>query len=235
MVAFLFMDARLVKTDRNRVFEILRAVELPVNEFVWSESEFNEGMGERATGSVLTHRPSEYFYGFGHSFDQFSPGEQSRTESQQLDNYGLAKTSTRFNAFGRWAERLKDELDAPDLWAEMVTTQSLAIGTALAAAGVGFSTKEANTFAKELKRIEGRITDLHQLTSAQTEALHDGFEQIKADMNRFGKKDWVSYATGLLFNIMVGAAFAPAAAKDIYNMFVAAVAPLLDVAHKLLQ
>jgi hypothetical protein len=42
----------------------------------------------------------------------------------------------------------------------------------------------------------------------------------------------INMASGLLFNIMVGAAFATA--RNIYNMFVAAVAPLLDVAHNLI-
>jgi hypothetical protein len=76
------------------------------------------------------------------------------------------------------------------------------------------------------------LSTTHRLAESQTQAIHDGFEQIKTEMNRFGKKDWINNATGLLFNLMVGSALAPAAARDLYNIFVAA-APLLDLAHKL--
>ena len=54
-------------------------------------------------------------------------------------------------------------------------------------------------------------------------------------MKRFGVKDWVQMATGLLFNIMVGSALAPSAARDLYNMFAGAVVSILDMAQKLIQ
>lgn len=230
------LDARLLRTDRNMVLRLIEAASLDGSQFKWSETTFKEGIyGGTCLGSLLTHLPSEFFYAFGHTFDQYSPGRQNRIESISLSDRYSPKKQIRYQTVSEWAQRLKVEVDAPDLWTELLTTKALSTNTALMTSEHVFTDNEISYFGKQVEHIEKTITKTHQLTTAQIEAIHDGLDEMKREMNRFGKKDWVNVATGLLVNIMVGAALAPSAAKDLYNMFAAAVAPLLTLAHKLIQ
>jgi len=78
------------------------------------------------------------------------------------------------------------------------------------------------------------MRDRHKLTEPQTQAIREGFKELTQAATRFGKKDWIIFASGQLFNLMVAKAFAPTAAKDLFDMFATAVTPLVDAAHGLL-
>ena len=207
--------------------------------FTWEERKHEEpvqwsGM-TYAMASVLLHPESEYFYTFGNYHDSCSPGVHERIERHDIYENGVeGRWDCRLPVVKSWLARLKEELDAPDLWGQLFDGKALATHSALTPPTARFTEEQVRLLSGEFKRIEKRVTDLHDLTVAQKEAMHEGFEDIKAEMKRFGIKDWVNYACGLLFNMMVGATFAPSAARDLYNSFVAAVAPLLDVAHRLI-
>jgi hypothetical protein len=235
-------DVRLLLTERNALFVLvnrsgigptcLHFEEVDIKERTPPNVRFSALRDFRV--SLLRYKDSDFFYQFGSIYDVFSPGPLSRVESHYLAEQGVPKNTIRAKWFQKWLARLQEEVTAPDLWAEMMATKSLATASALTPVEERFTERDRLYLAAELKRIEANVEQVHQLTSSQAEAIHDGFEEIKTEMNRYGKKDWVNLATGLLFNIMVGSALAPSAARDLYNMFVTAVAPLLDVAHRLI-
>ncbi len=208
-------------------------------DFHWLDTEESEVRPHGRTavflGSKLVHTDSQFFYRCGLHIDKCSPGQGYRVQAVPLTPDPQLKWQDREIAFGRWLLRLREEVQTSDLWAEIAKTKSLSIKIAITSAEEKFDEKEIGYLHGELNRIEAQIQAIHKLTTSQTEAIHGGFEEIRSEMNRFGKKDWANMATGLLFNIMVGSALAPSAARDLYNMFAAAVAPLLDVAHKLLH
>jgi len=234
-------DVQLLKTERNAIFELVTHSGLEVAHFEWGKFDrFEEPIVMHGitytTVSVLIHVPSQFHYRFGKYYDQTFPGINERVERRDVFKQGSEyKWKYRITIFQEWLTRLREEIDAPDFWDEIGKAKPLALAAAEMPAEETFAEKEKLYFAVAVERIEADLHRLNQLTASQSEAIHCGFEEIKAEMNRFGKKDWINNATGLLFNIMVNSAFAPSAARDLYNMFVAAVAPLLDVAHKLLQ
>jgi hypothetical protein len=227
-------------TEKNAVFEAVDRAGLDARAFEWrvlesymEPSQFGANYSE---ASQLHHCASGYFYTFGQYIDQFSPGPTDRIESASLYEYSDSnKWRNRWSALTTWLERLKEELEAPDLWQEMLKERSLSVSTALLPPTEHFTDADRRYLAESLRRIEADIGQQHQLTATQTQAIHDGFEEIKYAMDRFGKKDWVSMATGLLFNVMVGVALSPSAARDLYHKFAAAVVPLLNIAHKMIQ
>jgi hypothetical protein len=232
-------DIRLLRTKRNEVFAIVDNYHLTHLDLLLVDARFEESTEHgllQYHGSEVVHNQSGFFYRFGKVYDVYTPAEPERTVLFRFDDLGdYSQWERRKQHVAKWLNWLKGEVDTPDLWSEVAKTKSLATATAIIPPEERFNKEETLYIAESLKRIEAGIADQHQLTASQTEAIHDGFEEIKVEMNRFGKKDWVNNATGLLFNIMVGSALAPSAARDLYNMFVAAVAPLLDVAHKLIS
>src|SRR6185437_3577940 len=135
-------------------------------------------------------------YKFGKDSDAYSPAEEKWkgvggvTGVPWGDRLELLVTP--------WLLRIKKE-NAPDLWAEALSARSLVTATAITPQAEQFTEKDRLYLTDALKRIEGAIVDQHRLTEAQTRAMHDGFEEIKEATNRIGKKDWISYASGLLF------------------------------------
>jgi len=232
-------DVRLVPTELNAIFGVIATANIPSTNFEWKEFDGTEQVGHRQTtsyrGSELACRNSDFFYRSGIAIDRFSPGEKTRIGYSPVGQFGASKWQVRLTTVAEWAHRLKEELEAPDLWAEVMATRSLSIGTALTPTEERFTNREVLTIAESLKRIEAGVTAQHQLTTSQTQAMHEGFEEVKQNANRFGKKDWVNHSIGLLVNIMVGTGFSPTAARDLINMFSVAVTPMLDVAHRILQ
>ncbi len=232
-------DVRLTRTEKNAIFIMIEESGLSPAVFTWKERRHEEpvemfGM-TCATASVLLHPESDYFYTFGNYCDSCSPGGYERIERQETFKDGVkGRWNYRHRAVKSWLERLKEELDAPDLWGKLFEGKALAIRSALTPPTARFTQEQVRSLSFEFRRIEQRTADLHELTVAQKEAMHEGFEEIKAEMNRFGIKDWVNLACGLLFNVLVGAAFAPNAAFDLYNSFAAAVSPLLDATQRLI-
>jgi hypothetical protein len=180
--------------------------------FTWEERKHEESIqmhGMTYTkASALLHAETGYFYTFGYYYDSCSPGsDYERIERLDILGGGVGKRWThRIPAVLSWLGRLKDELEAPDMWGELFSGKAPAIQNALTPPEIRFTQEQIGLFSAEFQRIEQRIDDLHKLTQSQKEAIHDGFEEIKAEMKRFDVKDWVQMATGLLFNIMVGSA-----------------------------
>src|SRR5437016_7614611 len=100
------MDRTLTKTDKNKVFEILRLFNLDPAEFRWSEEHSIEH-NDQVTYSKLQHRPTAYYFIFNEYSLSFSPGSYTRIQHERsLDAF------TRYTFVSQWATRLRKEIDA---------------------------------------------------------------------------------------------------------------------------
>src|SRR5260221_1281756 len=111
-------DATVTKTQRNADLELILGAGFDATDFEWSEVNLGESyIGSETLYSVscLTHRSTEYYFVFGESSVKCSPGSRSKVERE----YKVNLWSVKFNTFRIWLQRLRQEVDAPDLWAEV--------------------------------------------------------------------------------------------------------------------
>ena len=229
-------DVRLLKIERNAVFTLVQQSGLEPSDFDWKTEHIQEP-GEYgvvyADASVLLHKPTGFFYKFGVYSDQYSPGHAERIESVELS---VQKWDVRIKAVAHWLSALKEEVEAPDLWQELLRERRLyRLASAPQLRNEQFSNDEKALVLKQLHTLREQIVSAHNLQSQQTEVLDRGLNYLGQSLDRFGKKDWLNLAIGTLINIAVAAAFSPTAAKDLLHGFTSAIRPLFDSVLKLLS
>ena len=152
-------DARLIKTERNAVFELVEKSGLNPTMFTWDERKHEEPIQMHgmtyAKASVLLHADTGYFYTFGYYYDSCSPGgEYQRIERLDIFDGGVEQRwRNRIPAVVSWLGRLKDELEAPDMWGELFSGKALAIQSALTPPETRFTQEQIGLFSAEFQRI----------------------------------------------------------------------------------
>lgn len=115
----------LLKSQKNQVFKILQEAGLEPANFSWVET--TSVWGSDILISRLNYRGGHFYFKFDFSFSrwvdgfipkthhcEFSPGDGLPISDEYPDNRQLQKGYVH-----KWADYLKREIEAPDLWAEM--------------------------------------------------------------------------------------------------------------------
>jgi len=131
----------------------------------------------------------------------FSPGRNSSTEKLfQFDDWGAL-----MQHFTQWAYRLKNEIDAPDLW-----TSYVSIDTKLKVTETGnlpFTVHEHKLLIDRLNLLEDRVIREFSLNDIQQQDIKTSIENLKQKSESFGRKDWFIYFMGALQSIIINFAF----------------------------
>jgi hypothetical protein len=111
-------DATLTKTERNCILGLVDKFGPPANEFVWSTGErhgYLDGSGGFYTVSILTHRPTGFYCIFGGENVTICPGVIKKVEDIDHED----KWATREKVCVMWLGIVRQEAEAPDLWAAL--------------------------------------------------------------------------------------------------------------------
>jgi len=235
-------DVRLLKPERNEVFRLVEHVGLSTSCFAWEESIDHKEPVRRSlvgyftyTVSVLVHVPSQFAYTFGKFIDQFSPGINARVEKANLIFGPQNKDKVRRQTVYNWLRRLREEVETPDLWQEMLKDRELyQIASSDMYSLEVFTSQDKLYLSQQLKQVQNQLAKEHQLSANQAQAVEQRFAEIVEGMDRFGKKDWINWAIGALTGFALNAMFSPSAARDMLHGFIAVVGPLFDAAVKLI-
>src|SRR5712691_11893996 len=115
-------DATLTKLQKNAVFKLVSRYKFDPVDFQWKEDKHHAGYGEYFTASSLVHIPTAYYFTFG-AFDVIrSPGRRTKVEREKHE----LRWEFIVSRLDEWLTDLKDEVDAPDLWAIALQHKKLA-------------------------------------------------------------------------------------------------------------
>src|SRR5690242_11683598 len=116
-------DATLTKTERNKVFGVVEKSGLSPLDFSWSEVEERQALHRdvAVTVSRLTHGPTSYFFQFGLNYVEFCPGAIKKQEFNRHEDFWPNKQAV----LKEWLIRVREEIEAPDLWAAISNSRSL--------------------------------------------------------------------------------------------------------------
>ena len=122
--------------------------------------------------------------------------------------------------FDTWAERLEDEINAPDLWAEAVKTAQLFAPTA--------EPSDDKFTRAELAEVQGQLRLLQlsftqaALPEAAKQKLIELTEAAAVKAEGLTKKDWQNWIIGGFISAITGLALNPAQAGEVLKLVKAA-------------
>jgi len=176
----------------------------------------------------LVHVPSGGWFLFdlraGNHSCRFSPGGETLVEEQYPGDW-----TNQFHYVRQWLRHLKREVEAPDLWAAISRETALVLGAGVAgdAANTPFSSSERQRISASLGEIREYLVATQQVSGARLAFVEERLRYLEDASGRMGRKDWINVVAGALINIVVGAALAPEAAKDLLRLAGSALAWVL--------
>jgi hypothetical protein len=219
-------DHLLLNSQRNQVFAALQEAGLDPASFRW------ERVGSIQTAGLyvprLVHVPSASWFQFdllraGH-WCRYSPGADKHVEEQYPGGWPHQIDYVR-----QWVRNLKREIETPDLWSAISGEAALVFGTPVVEDDTNrvFDALERQRLSRSLSEIRNYLVATHDLSDARAAFVDERLRYLEEAAGRVGRKDWINLAYGALINIIVGAALAPAAAKDLLRLAGSALAWIL--------
>ena len=224
-------DVTLTQTQKNAVFNWLTAAKFDPANFDWTETQHEEETrrgGFWFKASVITHRRTGYRFCFGGIYCSFTPGLKRRNDVEVHMNDWSMKAS----CFHLWLHRLREEANAPDLWASI--GQEKVLPTAAASTSLDnrpFAAAEQSLIAAKLDEIKGYILDGQQLTADQGETVERELAYLRESSERLGRKDWLNNLLGGLVGLAIGLALDPEKARGLLRLAGAVFQSLWGTAH----
>jgi hypothetical protein len=183
----------LLRSQKRRVYEILREAGLEPAEFSWSSDTVAAAM----TVSRLTHRDYQYYFQFS-SFE-LNAGCVACPGTYRTIDYQYPKGWLEQEPFLlAWAQCLRAELDTPDLWAELAR-HPLALDGELLREMINapIPATEAGKLALSLARVADSITHTLGLEGRSGLLVRAKLTYLADAARRGGSRDWMYVAVGV--------------------------------------
>jgi hypothetical protein len=210
-------DRLILKSQANEVLEAIQAAGLQPADFLWVKRSSKHLT--QVDISVIAHSPTNYFYAFdfaqkGTHWSSFSPGAEATIEEHHPGGWREQMHYVR-----GWLNNLKREVDTPDLWAAIGNEKALVRAAVEENTSQSpFTSAERDKLAEGLKELKAYMQATYQLTSDQISYISDRFDYLEEASGRLNRKDWLMLAIGVITNIVIGAALAPSAARDLFRL-----------------
>lgn len=183
----------LLRTQRKRVYEILREVGLEPAEFFWS----NEEIAGSLIVSKLGHRGGRHYFLFSsyeiNSWCMACPGT-----FRSMDYHYPKTWEEQQRIFRGWAQCLKRELDTPDPWAELAKYR-LPLDAQATAEIVNepIPAVEAEQIGRALTRLADLLTRDGSLNTEQSLLVRARLEGLAEAARRQRSRDWMYMLFGV--------------------------------------
>jgi hypothetical protein len=129
----------------------------------------------------------------------------------------------------RWLERVKTELEIPDLWEEIARQRGfLARSTSSDVEDTPFSRDEVRLIVSRLDQLLEDVVSTHDLEEEQVQLLEEQIDYLKKAASRLGRKDWIMVAIGAV-SIISNYLLAPAASQDLFNALVNLIRDIVNI------
>lgn len=127
-----------------------------------------------------------------------------------------------------WARDVKQDVDPPDLWAEIQRDRELLMGARYEeVANTPFNESEQTEIAKHLHEITDYLKNNHELSDAEKHALDETRDYLEDAARRLGRIDWRNAVVGALLGTVLGAAVPQEPVRQMLVMLFRSVAHLL--------
>ncbi len=211
----------LLKSQKNEVFNILQVENLPLSDFKW---------GTVGDYSTLNYKNREFYFDFEiHDqetfYFEYSPGKGARKASFKTEFW-----QDVLDHVGFWANNLKREITAPDLWEEFKkykTSFSLVPSEEIVNGNIPFH--EVEKIIEALHSLESEIKERFELDDQQDQFVHSKLEYLEDAVKRQGRYDWVHTCIGVLLPLAFQLALNSEAREVLINLFKTFLGPYITL------
>jgi hypothetical protein len=163
----------------------------------------------------LLHR-DYYYFTFGQFFSSCSPGIERSEEDLVVSGW-----TEQLQQCADWLSRLKEELETPDLWGLAgQATQLVEATVENSINNTPFTPKEQHYIAQQLQNIQLYLLETQQINEEQATFIKKRLQYLEDSSKRSSRVDWLNQMLGVVFSIIISAAFAPEQAREILHFFV---------------
>ena len=118
-----------------------------------------------------------------------------------------------------WAKEVKEDVDTPDLWAELQREREVLTGARYdEVENTPFNSDEQAAIAVHLRQTKEYVTRTYSLSDTQILHLEAKLDDIAAAAGRMGRKDWTLLVCGALLGTFVQGILPTEAVQDILRM-----------------
>lgn len=196
-------ELMLTKNRQNIVHRLVEGAGLNPKDFEWQgrRSRHTRHTHPEPFVSVLVHKPTGSFFMFDHSDSRARGNEFVSIVSPGIDRreevFTASDWDTQVHDVLQWLDRLRNELEEPDLW-DTISTSSIRTRLTLTAnvAISVFSMEEQEQVRRQMLDIESSIADLRTLSEEQFKALHAKLNEIAEATKELKRGQWYHFALG---------------------------------------
>lgn len=217
----------LLKSQKNEIFKIVRAVGLVPFNVKWAEatSRFTDNLKV----SRLSYVGSEFFYMFDFRDEKyattFSPGQNKLVDQRIPGSWPLQRLGV-----SSWLEFLEREISEPDLWGQISKYQLPEKVEVEAEMGNDpFTVPEAETIASALSEIRSYIQKNVSLSKEHSDVANERMNYLEDALKRQGRRDWVHTCIGVFVTLATTLAFNPEQTKAIWSLLKNALSGLVQL------
>jgi hypothetical protein len=146
-----------------------------------------------------------------------------------LSTAGFKQWNPQLTSINNWLWNLKREAEAEDLWASIREETGLAdIAIATHLDDNPFNADEISNISKALSEIREYIRTIQALSVEQAAFVTEKLAYLEELSKKQGRQAWIHTAIGVLFAIVVGAALAPDAARELFKFAAKVLGPIIN-------
>ncbi len=204
----------ILKIHKNQVLKEIQIQKLNPVDFRWGNA-YSVCAAGRFEVTKLIHIPTEYYFLFDYTHDNehwavFSPGIEKAVQSEHTCIWDV-----QYAFVIQWLSYLKQEVEAPDLWATIGQESALAETVFYKdQANEMFNENEKKILSIQLNEVKKYVAKTITLSQEQYDILNSKLDYLIDASNRLTKKDWITIAAGVFLSAAAGNIIPPTTIKD---------------------
>ncbi len=215
----------LLKSQKNRVYELLQQGGLEPGEFAWAREEIAGSL----VVSRLNFREGAYYFQFSsHEVNAWCTACPGQFRS--LDYEYPKSWEEQEGVFKKWVQCLKREIASPDPWGDLARFR-LAFGTEPNGDTVNetISGLEAEQIVQALARVADGAERQLKLTADEVAMVCAKLNYLADAAKRQKSRDWVYTALGMFATIAAALALPEATAAALWRLFQTETGPFIHL------
>lgn len=229
-------EHKLLKSQKNEVFDILQTEGLEPADFSWTRAE--AVLKRDLLVPRLNHRDKRFYYQFDYGgnpdsplgleekhFCEFSPGDSMSISRQYPGSW-----NSQLGYVLQWVNNLKKEIEAPDLWAEIEKYKpTLVLVPAERIVNEPIPAYEVEEISEKLSQLADMIEEQFKLNEDQNRFVRGKLEYLADAAKRQPRRDWENIFISVFITIAFQLALEPEKAQQFWQVVKSIVGPFIHL------
>lgn len=222
-------EHKLLKTQKNYVFKVLQKIGLEPANFSWKHQQITDPDDLSADEDIIVPRleylDGEYYFQFEKYSCTFSPGQTKAVEYKNLE-----RSDEQLFFVRKWAEDIKRQIEAPDLWAEIEKYRAtLPLVTGEQLVNEPIPAYEVEEIADKLQQLAGKIEQQFELNDEQNKFVRNKLNYLADAAKRQPRRDWENILISVFIGIAFQLALDPTKAQQFWQLVKRIIGPFIHL------